>query len=503
MQKAQLPGGAVSLRRVLKKARFLSGDVVVRSCAFDWRACQPGDVFFALCTADGDGHDSAEGAIRRGATAVVGERLLPLSVPQVLVPDSRVALGRVCQALAGNPSRELTTVGVAGSAGKTSVCMLLAAIFEAAGQTAGVMSSFGHSDSLTQSPPPTATPTSAEFADWLRRMHLARCAASIVEFRAQALAERRTSGVALDIALITNIKNERPAQYNSAAAYQKIIRRIYRHLKPGGVAIVNADDHRSRNWVGRATTRPLASLTYAIHSAADVTASVIERSASEQTFLLSVGSHVAPVRTQIIGDPHVSNCLAAASTAIALGIDVATIVRGLESVERLPGRMDRIECGQPYSVFVDAAREPESMAQTIKSIRQVTRGRVRVVFGASGPTEPARRALLGRVLERGAHQTLITTPNDGDAASLGAAHDYLDGFERPHRAHIIPSRRKAIEFALAQAQPGDAVLIAGRNDLGNPAFEAESSGATDRQIAMEILYGRSVRRECPRFRVVG
>src|SRR5262245_28501036 len=208
MHSTQSRPGAVSLRDVLPKARFLSStDVIAASCAADWRACRAGDVFFALTTADDDGHEHAADAIQRGATAVVAERLLPIEIPQILVRDSRAALARVCQALAGNPSHELRTIGVAGSAGKTVTTMLLASIFEAVGEAVGVMSSLGHSDSLVQQAPVTASPTAPEFASWLARMHVAGCQSAILELSTQALAERRTAGIRLDAALLTNLQN--------------------------------------------------------------------------------------------------------------------------------------------------------------------------------------------------------------------------------------------------------------------------------------------------------
>jgi UDP-N-acetylmuramoyl-L-alanyl-D-glutamate--2,6-diaminopimelate ligase len=227
---------------------------------------------------------------------------------------------------------------------------------------------------------------------------------------------------------------------------------------------------------------------------------VVERLPSEQTFLLSVGSHSTPVRTALIGDPHIANCLAAAAAGVALGIDLPTIIRGLESVQRLPGRMERVECGQPFSVFVDAASGPETLAQTIKSVRQVTTGRVRVVFGAGAEKSSARKALLGRVLERGAHQVVLTSADPLAKNPLATVHDYLDGFERPHRASIVPTRRKAIQAALAEARPGDAILIAGRNHLG---AVGECAGESDREIAADFLYGQPGPCEHPRFRVVG
>jgi UDP-N-acetylmuramoyl-L-alanyl-D-glutamate--2,6-diaminopimelate ligase len=484
---------AVSLRQTLPKARFLaSDDIVAGSAASDWRACRAGDVFFALTTADDDGHERAAEAIERGAVAVVAERLLPVEVPQALVPDSRVALARVCQALAGNPSAELRAVGVAGSAGKTVTAMLLASVFEAAGEAVGVMSSLGHSDSIEQQPPTSPTPSAPEFATWLARMQVAECKSAVLEFSQRALAERRTSGIQLDAAILTNIHS--PADRESATrhAIEKTTARFFRQRKAGGLVILNTDDHRCRRLL---TEISGPCLTYAIHSEADITARILERHSSEQTFLLCAGADTAPVRTRIIGDPHISNCLAAAATGLASGLDLETIARGLEAVERVPGRMERLECGQPYSVFVDAADAPEKLALAIKSIRQVTRGRVFVVFGPRGDSDPARHALLGRVIERGAHVAILTSREPGQKHQPQATHDLLDGFQRPQTAHMIPNRKTAVEFALAQAGPGDAVLVAGRG---------AQEPLDDREVACQWLYGHA-QQPTPRhrFRVIG
>jgi UDP-N-acetylmuramoyl-L-alanyl-D-glutamate--2,6-diaminopimelate ligase len=492
----------VSLRATLPKARFLAGrDVLATSCSADWRACRTGDVFFALTTANDDGHEHAGAAIERGASAIVAERLLPVQVPQVLVQDSRSALARVCQALAGNPSQHLQTIGITGSAGKTVTAMLVASMFEAAGHSAGVMSSLGHSDSLAQSAATGQTPAPAEFASWLGRMQAANCHAAVLELSSQALSERRASGIELDAAIVTNIKNVDLNEHNTAAAYQKITRRIFNLLKSGGVAIVNADDHRCRNLLGKLNS---SCLTYALHAEADITASVVERSASEQTFFLSLGSHVAPVRTRMIGDQHVSNCLAAAATGVAVGLDLNTIIRGLEAVERVPGRLERLECGQPFGVYVDAAASPETLALSIKNVRQVTRGRVFTVFGPQECTDSPRRALLGRVLERGTHVAILTSDEPNQPDPLKIAHDLLDGFERPHKAQVIPNRNVAIHYALGQARPGDAVLIAGRGDRVTRPSGGKGRLYDDRQTACDWLdrQGDSAPVR-PRFRVVG
>jgi len=462
MLSTQVCSRTVSLRRALPQARFLAGgDVLAQSCSADWRTCREGDVFFALTTADDDGHEHARAAIERGAAAVVAERLLAVDVPQVLVEDSRIALAHVCQALAGDPSAELRTIGITGSAGKTVTAMLIAAVYEAAGERAGVMSSLGHSDSVVQQAPAGEHPTAPEFAAWLGRMNVAGCQAAVLELSSQALAQHAAEGIGLAAAVITNLKNSHPALHNSPQAYLQIKRRIFDLLREDGLAVINADDHRCQRLLA---DRRGPTLTYALHAEADITASVLERFSSEQTFLLSAGDDAIPVRTRMIGDEHVSNCLAAAAVGLSSGIDLATIVRGLEAVERVPGRMEQIECGQPFGVYVDAAASPETLSRAIKTVRQVTGGRVIVVYGPGCELDSAHRAMAGRVLERGAHLAVITSAEPGEKRPLPAVHDVLDGFTQPARPHIVPNRTAAIAFAVDQARPGDAVLIAGRGD---------------------------------------
>lgn len=502
MPSTQLRCGAISLRNTLPAAQFFrANDILAATCAADWRACRAGDVFFAVTTAADDGHEHVAEAAARGASAVIAERLLPIDLPQAIVRDSRSALARVCQALAGNPSRSLKTVGIAGTAGKTVTAMLVASIFEAAGQVAGVMSSIGNSDSLDQHAATSHTPTAPEFATWLGRMKSAGCAGAVLELSSQALAERRTSGIELDAAVLTNIKSSAAGHAGSLRAYSDILRRIFKQSKAGGLAILNADDYRCRNLLDGLHT---PCLSYALHAEADVTARVLERFPSEQTFLLSAGSDTAPVRTRMIGDHHVSNCLAAAAVGLGLGFEWEAIVRGLEAVDRVPCRLERLECGQPFSVFVDAGSTPETLSLSVKTVRQVTGGRVITVFGPAGDVIPASRAMSGRVLERGAHLAILTGDAGTGASSLAEIHDVLDGFERPHKAQVIPNRATAIRHALSLAEPGDAVLLAGQDAATTDLSNQNESAQDDREIACEWLYSQGESRPMrPRFRVIG
>lgn len=488
----------VSLRSVLPEAQFPSRhDVFVRSCSSDPDRCRPGDVFIAQTTANADGHEWADIAVSRGVAAIVAERLVSASVPVVQVEDSREALGEVCQALAGYPSHSMTTIGVTGTSGKTVTSMLIASMLEAAGRTVGVTSSVGYSDSLEQSPAKVTTPRAPVLANWMGRMVTAGCTEAVIEVSSRALAERRIAGVAFDAAVLTNLSREHIGQHGSAENYKAAKRRLLTMLKPGGVAVLNADDHGSREFI-RSLDVPC--LTFGLYGEAEISATVVERHKSEQTFLLFAGHESVPVRTHMIGDHHVSNCLAATAVGLTLGIDLATIARGLEAVTHVPGRMERIECGQEFGVFVDSACTPEALAQSLKTVRQVTPGRVICLFGCPGEREQETRPLLGRVAERCSDLPIITSNNPGNEEPLRIAHAVLDGFQKPGKAHVLPNRTAAIRWALSQARPGDSLLIAGKGARCGERVGRRRMKHDDREIACHWLYEQAAS-ESPRLRI--
>ncbi len=205
----QLLGRAdgISLRDVLTHGKFQGADnIYVHSCCSDYRRCQPGDVFIALVDAEGDGHDHLDEAIKRGAAAVVTERLMPAAVPTCIVPDSREAYGQLCQHLAGLPHRHLELIGVTGTYGKTVTALLMASVLEAARRQAGILCSLGYSDSEVTTAADNATPPPADLARWLARMVVNGCSHGVVEVSSEALATRRLSGVGLDAAILTNVR---------------------------------------------------------------------------------------------------------------------------------------------------------------------------------------------------------------------------------------------------------------------------------------------------------
>lgn len=485
----QLLGRAdgISLRDVLPRGKFWgSGDIRVHSCQRDYRAVRPGDVFVALVEAESDGHDHIMAAVERGAAAVLAERLLPVPIPCCVVSDTREAYGTVCQHLAGLPHQHLHLTGITGTFGKTITSMLMASVLKAAQRQTGVLCSLGYSDSEVAADPSHEAIQPSEIAHWLSRMALHGCTHGVVEVSSESLALRHWSGVQFDAAVLTNLRRDHLDLHGNLQNYHRAKRRLFEQLKPGGVAVINVDDTGSRQLMEQLDT-PL--ITVGMHSAAQLQAQILEQLPSEQTFLIIAGNETVPVRTHMLGDQHVYNCLAVAALGLIMGLDLTAIVRGLEMIDHVPGRLERIECGQEFNVFVDQAHTPVTLAATLHALKQVTRGRLICLYGATGWQSCEERANLGRVAERYADIGVITSNNPGHEAPLQIAHDILDGFENPGRSHIIPDRGKAIQWALEQAAPGDTVLIAGKGEQAYQIIGDRPMPFDDRQLACKWLRG--------------
>jgi UDP-N-acetylmuramoyl-L-alanyl-D-glutamate--2,6-diaminopimelate ligase len=471
----------------LPEARFVGADDIrVSSCSSDPRKCQPGDLFAALVGSRRDGHDYVHQAVRRGAAGVLGERFLPVgSLPLCVVSDSRAAFGRICQALVGRPTERLEVVGVSGSRGKTSVAWLLAAIFEQAGIRAGLLSSLGYCDSEQTAPAVRTTPSASTLATWLARMEAAGCTHAVVEVSSHALAQRRMAGIEFDVACVTNVRREQVGYHGSLTNYRTVMGRLFEQLRPEGLVVLNTDDPGARSFLDGLSG---PALTVGLENAAELSASIVERCPSEQTFLLGAGADTIPVRTPILGDHHVLNCLLAAAVGLGYGLPLPTIVRGLEAVNRLPGRLERLECGQPFAAYVDEGRSPGDLATGLRAVREAAPGRVICLLGADDrlPLDIRRRQVAA--IEREADIAIITQQRPGDQESPVALQQMVSAFEGLCQVKELPDRTEALAWALGLARPGDAVVVAGANLAGLEPRPGHLVGLDDREIVCRLLY---------------
>ncbi len=481
-------GQVVSLRRLLPEAEIIGADDVhISGCTSDSRQLREGELFAALPGSRCDGRDFAADAVARGCAAVLAERpIAELPVPSCVVPNPHESFARLCQLLAGSPSRHLKLIGVTGTNGKTTTSCLIAGVLSAADHRVGVLGTLGYLDGRIVEESTHTTPPPERLASLLSRMVRNGCTHAVMEVSSHALDQSRVAGLEFDAACVTNVTRDHLDYHATLSDYRQAKAKIFDHLNIEGFAVLNADDPGSAEFLRRHAG---PALTIGIDSPAEITAVPVEQFASEQTFLLTAGSETVPVRTQMIGRHHIYNCMAAAAVGLAYGIELTTVARGLESIGHVPGRLERIECGQPFSVFVDFAHTPDALSGVLKTVRQVTTGRLICVFGAGGQRDSQKRPLMGRAVEKAADVAILTNDNPRHEDPLAIFRDVLAGLVNRDTVQVIPDRTAAIHRALGMAEPGDCVLIAGKGHETCQIVGDERLPHDDREVARQWLYG--------------
>lgn len=464
----------------------------VSSCTADWRAVQPGDVFVALLDAKGDGHEMAKHAVERGAVAVVCERPVPVfSVPTYLVEDSRVALGEICQALTDHPAEELRVIGVAGTHGKSTTIALLESIFAAWGEEVAVLSTLKSSDGVSCGPGIGQSLSPASVAAKLAHASAANVRYALVEVSSETLAEKKLAGVRLDALCYTQVTSGRLHLHQSVENYRSVVRTALEHLSEDGVAVFNSDDPISCRWLAECDS---PSLAYGCGDLAQVTADVVERNANETVLVMNAGDESAAIRTRLVGDHHVQNCLAAATVALAYGIDMQSIAAGIESCQTIPARMQRVDCGQEFAVFIDAASTADSLQAALRSARSLTSSRVICVVGDELPHSRRETTAIHSVLKKLADVSVVTSTLTHTNESWALVGD------QPPRLQVASDRAEAIGWAMTIADTGDVVVVAGSRGRTEFDFGRPAPPVADADAVREMLYARAEAR--PTLRLV-
>jgi UDP-N-acetylmuramoyl-L-alanyl-D-glutamate--2,6-diaminopimelate ligase len=476
-----------SLRALLPDAVIHGADDIgFQRPVSDSRKVKPGDLFVAIQGEKFNGLNFIAEAAERGCSGVLSDRAIEnCCFPRALVQNVRAAHGKLCQQLAGNPSQQMKVIGVTGTNGKTTTACLIAGVLSHAGHKTGLIGTLGYFDGDDVEDPTHTTPPPEKLAALLARMVENGCSHAVMEVSSHALDQSRIAGVSYDAACVTNVTQDHLDYHPNLQNYRRTKRKLFEHLTPEGFAIVNADDPVAS---GILKTFDGPALTIGIEKTAEIMGMPLEQCASEQTFLITAGNETLPVRTQMIGTHHIYNCLTAAAVGLTYGLELPRIVRSLEAAAHVPGRLERIECGQPFSVFVDFAHTPDALKKALQTLRSVTSGRVICVFGAGGERDQSKRPLMGQIVENHAEVAIVTSDNPRREDPMSILIGILKGFARAERSEIIPDRREAIGHALSLARPGDCVLIAGKGHerfqiIGDQPIEFD-----DREVAKQWLY---------------
>lgn len=424
----------------------------------DSRRVGPGDLFCAIEGTLVDGHAFVAAAAAAGAAGAVVEREMEAEVPLLRVPDSRVATAHLAALAAGDPASLLRVVGVTGTNGKTTTTLLLRHLLGAAGPAAALGTLGLWLPDGSRSPRGRmTTPGPLQLNDDFTEARSAGAEWLTVEVSSHALDQRRVDAVKFTAALFTNLSREHLDYHPDMASYLAAKLRLLDHLADDGVAVVNADDPA---WKA-AEFEAIRCVRFGLHEEADVRAEKVRHSANGSSWILATPDGAVDARLPLLGDFNVSNALGAAAAAHALGVPIDALADRLATAPQIPGRMETL-AGPPGPLVVrDYAHTPDGLMRALAALRRLTSGRLTVVFGCGGDRDRGKRPLMGEAAIAGADRVIVTTDNPRTEPFERIVADILSSLPSGS-AEVIDDRAEAIEDALAGAEPGDVVLLAGK-----------------------------------------
>jgi len=450
--------------------RVGDADVEVTSITEDSRRVAPGACFAARAGGAFDGHEHAHDAVAAGAVALLVERALPLDVPQARVGSVLRALGPAASRLYGEPSRSVRCLGITGTAGKTTTTMLLAAITRAAGGRPGLIGSdgvFADGDRISVETSTPTMPQADQVQELLAQMRDRGVDTVAMEVTSRALDQHRVDGTWFAAACFTNLSHEHLDDHGSMDAYFGAKLALF---DPARVAVVatNVDDPYGERVREHASEAGLDVWTYGArdtHADIGATDIVLGDRGAEFTLVDRRTGGSERIVSPLLGEFNVTNALAATATARAVGVSLEWIGEGLRAAHPVPGRVERIDAGQPFTVLVDYAHSPGEVTAVLRVARSlaVPAGRVIVAFGCGGNRDPSKRPLMGVAADAAADLAIVTSDNPRHEDPQAIVDAVLPGF-RTGRAEVRVQldRRRAIGDALRAARSGDVVVIAGK-----------------------------------------
>jgi UDP-N-acetylmuramoyl-L-alanyl-D-glutamate--2,6-diaminopimelate ligase len=461
----------------------------VRALAYDSRAVTPGTLFFAVPGVHVDGHDFARAAVTAGAIGVVVERDIEgLDAPQLIVDRTRRALADAADAWFERPSERLEVVGITGTDGKTTTSFLAVELLRAGGRRPGLVGTVAADigDERMPNEDRNTTPESLELQELLARMVGAGNDSVVMEATSHGLALERTRNCRFDVGVVTSVTSEHLEFHGTLEAYRAAKARL---VEEAPLAILNTDDDAYAFFRERARGRVL---TYGIDADADLRATDLVADAFGSRFTLVAPDWRGEVSTPMPGRFNVSNALAALAIAHVEGVAWPVAVEALRDTAGVPGRMERIDAGQPFAVVVDYAHTADSLGKVLRMLRPVTRGRLIAVFGSAGERDPTKRPAMGRVGAELADLTIVTDedPRLEDPRAINEA--IADGARAAGAVDgesllVIDDRREAIAHAIGLAREGDVVLLAGKGHETSIFHGGEKLPWDDRQVARDAI----------------
>ena len=501
----RLVGEHVPTAEAAPKTDGPMGDAALAGVRDDSRLVEPGELFVAVRGLSVDGHDFVRQAVERGAAAVAVEQPVgDLPVPQLVVEKGSAALASAAAWWYDDPSRELRTVGITGTNGNTTTSFLARTVLTAGGIPTGLIGTIGTevNGELRPNVEPNTTPGALELQRILREMVDAGERAVVIETSSHGLAADRVGSVDYDAAIFTNLSHEHLDFHGTFEAYRDAKLSLFQRLEPaaaggsGRLAIVNADDGHGPMFADAARATGASVITYGAGEDAELRIVGVSGGTSRTSVEVELGRPPAlTLEVPMAGRYNAHNIAAAFGLADGWTLDTRRVVEGLFGFRGVPGRMEVIDRGQPFSVVIDFAHTPrsiESVAGELAALARPSGGALISVFGSSGERDVGKRPLMGEAAARHSSLVIVTEDDSRNEDPSEIFEQIAAGAEQAgkHRGEdllIIPDRRDAIAEAFRRARPGDAVLLAGK---GHETWNMGPNGPepwSDRETAESLL----------------
>ncbi len=504
--------------------------VIITGISYDSREVKPGHLFAAVPGTRTHGNRFIPGAIEAGAAAVLADSAAPdLPVPVVQAPDVRMAMGALAARMYGHPDHKLFVIGITGTNGKTTTSYLIESILNQAGMRTGVVGTVNYRFESLQKPAGATTPESADLVHTLACMQAAGATHAVVEISSHALHQKRVSGVCIRHALFTNLSREHLDYHADMEDYFQAKRGLFTEVIQGRwnpdppanrtspVAVINLDDPYGRRLHQELESRGTKCLGYGLRSPdAKVRAEKVSVTRDGLSAEIIGLPKTVNVSSRLVGSHNLENILAAAAMARVLEVGPESVEQGINRLQCVPGRLERVSGDEEITVLVDYAHTPDALEHAVKACQEVTGKRLITVFGCGGDRDQGKRPVMGAVAVENSDAAIVTSDNPRTEGPLSIIRMIIAGIERTGATEISgekakelsgrarpwpakkvyvvePDRRKAIQLAVNMAGPGDVVLIAGKGHEDYQILGQEKIHFDDREEAREALEERQER----------
>ncbi|MGM0436879.1 MAG: UDP-N-acetylmuramoyl-L-alanyl-D-glutamate--2,6-diaminopimelate ligase [Bacillota bacterium] len=486
----------MQLKKIVKNLdiEYTKGELnlEIDDISYDSRSINKNSLFIAIEGFETDGHKYIEDAISKGAKVIVIEKNLNNYLEEITyikVKDSRKAMAYISAEFYENPQKELKLIGVTGTNGKTTTTKLIRSILERAGHKTGLIGTIGNYINKEEISTSRTTPNSLELNKFFNKMRKQGVEYVIMEVSSHAIDLKRVFNLDFEIAVFTNITQDHLDYHKTFDNYIKVKSKLFNQVKNNGYSIVNIDDDSADRIINSTNSKIIK---YSLNQNSDFQAKNIDLNTSGVSF--KINNFEEKIYLNITGKFNIYNALAAIAVASVLNIDYNTIKEGLEKIDGIPGRFELIKERQNFTVIVDYAHTADGMENVLKTIEDLLKNKVIIVFGCGGDRDKDKRPKMGKVAAEYGDYIFITTDNPRSERPESIIEDIEKGLlNNEGKYEIIVDRKDAINNAIKMAEKNDIVVIFGKGHETYQVFKDKTIHFDDREVAREAIRSKKER----------